>query len=82
MGKTARRIYYKEILALFRQGKPFRGFVASWDVSAYELSEKGWYIDAKNKYEFVRQVYEGEEAIRLDNLFIGKLQMRYWRIEE
>lgn len=80
--KTAKRISYRDVLELLRQGKGFHGFMAVYKTPIYELSEKGHRIDADDKYEFMRQMYAAQDAIVIDNRFTPSQQIRYFLIVE
>jgi hypothetical protein len=82
MCRDIERITHRELFARFAQGQGFQGYIADYYTRSYELSEKGYRINANTKSEFVRQFYEGEEILRTDNLHMGRNSIRYWMIKE
>jgi hypothetical protein len=73
------RTTQKEIFSLLSKGLLFHGFIATSDVRAYELSEKGYRIHAASRADFTRQAYEADDSLRADNMTFRTRY--YWRIK-
>lgn len=70
----------KDILKLFKIGLRFEGFLAPRTAQGYELAAIGYYINAKDRYDFSRQVNEAQDAMKADDPYCSIRHTRYWRI--
>jgi hypothetical protein len=79
-GKRVEHVTQKSIEQFIKQGNVFRGYMAGSDVHAYELAQRGMFIQASSKSQLVRQFYAGHDELRENDLFLKSIKL--WQIME